>query len=47
MKISKLIKKLQEIQEEHGDLYVWVNCNEINDNNFGFLWNAVNIENLE
>lgn len=25
MKISELIKKLQEVQAEKGDLYVWVN----------------------
>ena len=47
MVISELIEKLQEIQKEHGDLYVWVNHNEIDDNNFGFSWNAINIENLE
>ena len=23
MKISEVIKKLQEIQKEHGDLYIW------------------------
>ena len=34
MKISEVIKKLQKIQKEHGDLHVWVDYNEINDNNF-------------
>ena len=47
MKISEVIKKLQETQKEHGDLYVWINYNKIDDNNFGFLWNAINTESLE
>ena len=29
MKISELIKKLQKIQAEKGDLYVWVNSLDI------------------
>lgn len=45
MKISEVIKKLQEIQKEHGDLHVWVDYNEINDNNFNILWNDIlNVE---
>ena len=47
MKISEVIERLQEIQKEHGDLYVWIDGNEIDDNNFKFSWNAINIENLE
>ena len=31
MKISELIKKLQEIQAERGDLYVWVNDLDIEE----------------
>ena len=32
MKISELINKLQEIQAEKGDLYVWVNSLDIEKN---------------
>ena len=45
MKISEVIKNLQEVQKEHGDLLVWVNYSEINDDNFILLWNDIlNIE---
>ena len=32
MKISELIKELQEIQKEKGDIHVWVNC-------YGYIYN--------
>ena len=31
MKISEVIQKLQEIQKEKGDLYVWVDSLEIEE----------------
>ena len=31
MKISELIKRLQEIQDERGDIYVFVNSSDMYD----------------
>ena len=41
MKISEVIKKLQEIQKEHGDLVVWVQYDDITESDFELFDNNI------
>ena len=44
MKISEVIKKLQEIKEDKGDLYVDVKGYKVYDINFNVFKNTASIE---
>ena len=49
MKISDLIKKLQEIQDERGDIYVLVNGSCIFDTHYDekYFTKFVNVHNVD